>query len=192
MSSSINELSSGATLSAYTFDSPFNAVAHAISLRSDAANVAYDQVSEYEAYLSTWLLESCSDTESLVDDLLQDIAGKFFVVVAQDKTTGRWAWRDEQHSEPLKPQFDNTQALSEGWGIFSLNRDDEPFQLQRDDEEDVFEDDDEAWAFVFQKADEGSTYHIEAMDFLKQYAPKEHEAIVQKYAPKSRPPQPQP
>jgi hypothetical protein len=50
-------------------------------------------------------------------------------------------------------QFDNTQANSEGWGIFDCDGSSNgPWQLQKCDELGIFEFDSDAWLFVYNKA----------------------------------------
>lgn len=76
------------------------------------------------------------------------------------------------------PEFDNSQAEKEGWGIFVLSPGDTSFQLQKCDDTSVFEDDADAWEFVVCKAEGGSAYHRAALEFLKTYSPAEYQAIV--------------
>lgn len=84
-------------------------------------------------------------------------------------------------------EFDNTQAFTEGWGIFEIHGDtDQSFvdtygtwSLDRLGEDNtcgpvVFgEDADQAWRHVVTRALEGSAYHIEAIRFLREHNPKE-------------------
>lgn len=73
-----------------------------------------------------------------------------------------------------QPEFDNTKADGEGWGVFDCDGSDNgPWQIQRDDEAEVFEDDDEAWLHVLRRAKAGSAYHQAALDFVKEHNPIE-------------------
>lgn len=58
-------------------------------------------------------------------------------------------------------EFDNTQAMKEGWALFEV---DGRYQLQRDDEADVFASDADAHIHVALQAHNGSAYHREAME----------------------------
>lgn len=76
--------------------------------------------------------------------------------------------------------FDNTQANTEGWGIFSMHppfHADEPFQLEAvmnpEIGPEVFDDDNSAWAYVRARAAEGSSYHQSALDYIKEHSPRE-------------------
>jgi len=78
------------------------------------------------------------------------------------------------------PDFDNTQAQSEGWGIFETDGSSSgPYQLQRMDDEEVFEDDDAAARFVQQRASYGHHYHASALEFLREHNPIEYAAITE-------------
>ena len=80
------------------------------------------------------------------------------------------------------------QAYAEGWNIFeasgsSLNEDGEmPYQLQRDDEAAIFEDDTTAWHHVYNRANEGSELHRQALAFLQEFSTPEYEAIIKECA----------
>jgi hypothetical protein len=74
----------------------------------------------------------------------------------------------------IPPEFDNSQAQQEGWGIFScIGSDNGEFQLCRLDEEAIFPDDQKAWLFVISKAAEGSIYHRSALDYIREHNPIE-------------------
>lgn len=83
----------------------------------------------------------------------------------------------------MMADFDNTQAMREGWCISDCGSyhdtlgNPRPYQLQRLDELEVFDGDQEAWAFVKQKANEGSEYHKSALNFLCAHAPHEYAQI---------------
>lgn len=67
---------------------------------------------------------------------------------------------------PLTPaliQFDNGQAVREGWDVFETNRPGAPLEIQRNDEDSSFDDDGEALTFVFNSAFDGSDYHKVAL-----------------------------
>lgn len=78
----------------------------------------------------------------------------------------------------LIERFDETQARSEGWAIFSASGG--RHQLQRLDEEAIFPNDDQAWEFVVRRALAGSEYHLEALQALKECEPIEF-GFIQKY-----------
>lgn len=69
-------------------------------------------------------------------------------------------------------EWDNTQAETEGWSIFSANTGPE-FQIQRDDEMAIFAEDKDAWSHVIGQANTGSDYHQRAIHFLHRNAPDE-------------------
>lgn len=67
---------------------------------------------------------------------------------------------------PLTPaliQFDNGQAVREGWDVFETTPTGAPLQIQRNDESTSFDSDAEALAFVFNSAFDGSDYHKTAL-----------------------------
>lgn len=79
-------------------------------------------------------------------------------------------------------QTDNEQAFSEGWGIFSSRGSSHgDWTLQRLDEAATFPDDPTAWAFVRDRAREGSAYHRRAVAFLKEVNPPEHARVTYPY-----------
>jgi len=87
---------------------------------------------------------------------------------------------DRAQTNPVPHEFDNDQALSEGWGIFYLDppfHDDEPFQLEAvanpEIGPEVFDDDDDAWRHVKARAADGSAYHQAALDYIKEFSPRE-------------------
>ncbi|MDK9789823.1 hypothetical protein [Vibrio sp. D431a] len=67
-------------------------------------------------------------------------------------------------------------AYREGWGIFQ-NENGE-FELQIEQEANKLETDFDAWLLLTLKVIEGSPFHIEVMNQLKQHAPKEHSQWV--------------
>lgn len=69
-------------------------------------------------------------------------------------------FRDD--NKPEEP-WDEAQALLEGWSMFEV---DGRWQLQRDDEAKKFESDAEAIIFVASKANEGSDYHMRAIEMI--------------------------
>ncbi|KUL94303.1 hypothetical protein DK26_14900 [Bosea sp. WAO] len=72
------------------------------------------------------------------------------------------------------PEFDNTQADAEGWGIYECDGSSNgPYQICRDDEAAVFASDDAAWRHVIDGATAGSAYHIRAMDYIREHNPAE-------------------
>lgn len=80
----------------------------------------------------------------------------------------------------MTDDFDDTQAISEGWGLFWLDppiHEDEPLQLEAvaNDEigPEVFDDDEEAVAFVVAQAEAGSEYHLAALSYLAAHSPRE-------------------
>lgn len=78
-----------------------------------------------------------------------------------------------------QPDFDNTQAADEGWGVFECDGSDNgPWQIQRDDEAELFEDDDAVWLHVLQRAKAGSDYHQAALGFVKEHNPIEASNIA--------------
>lgn len=91
----------------------------------------------------------------------------------------------------MSAEFDNTQAFTEGWGIFETHEDTDAsfvekygtWSLDRLGEDNncgpvVFgEDCDEVWRFVVEKANTGSEYHRRAINFLREHNPKEIEFI---------------
>ena len=76
-------------------------------------------------------------------------------------------------------EFNNAQAMQEGWAIFDCNGDGGRWQLQRIDEDEKFPSDDEAWTFVTDKARSGSAYHRCAIEYLRDHNPGEY-ALIQK------------
>lgn len=64
-------------------------------------------------------------------------------------------------------EFDNKQALAEGWAVSEVGAKGDMFRLERDDEAAVFLTDQDAWTFVVNKATGGSRYHIAALKFLQ-------------------------
>jgi hypothetical protein len=75
---------------------------------------------------------------------------------------------------PRIPEFDNSQAVKEGWSIFTCDGSDNgPYQLQCCDDDDVFEKDVQAWQYVVQCAKGGSEYHKKALDYLREHNPAE-------------------
>lgn len=72
---------------------------------------------------------------------------------------------DEMFRDADKPQepWDEAQALLEGWSLFDV---DGRWQLQRVDEDKKFESDAEAIIFVASKANEGSEYHMRAIEMI--------------------------
>lgn len=76
--------------------------------------------------------------------------------------------------------FDDTQALQEGWLIADV--DDAPigmrWQLQKADQSDIFLNDFGAWQFVCHRAQAGSEYHKNALEFIKNRSPKEYSMIA--------------
>jgi hypothetical protein len=79
---------------------------------------------------------------------------------------------EEQHvlSAPQPPEFDNSQAIDEGWSIFKCyGSDNGPYQLQCCDDDDVFTKDEQAWRFVVDQARMGSEYHKKALQYLRDY-----------------------
>ncbi|MFN3623980.1 MAG: hypothetical protein ACK4TP_07950 [Hyphomicrobium sp.] len=93
-----------------------------------------------------------------------------------------------------EPNFDNTQAFDEGWGIFDCDGSENgPWQIQRIDNpedmeppppyaEPVFLLDDHAWDFVRREAAKGSAYHKAALDFICEHNPQEYNLIMQRAA----------
>lgn len=76
------------------------------------------------------------------------------------------------------PQFDNTQADTEGWAIFECSGSQNgTFQICKCDDQDTFEDDEKAWAHVVGKAREGSEYHRNALIYIRQHNPIEFHSI---------------
>lgn len=85
------------------------------------------------------------------------------------------------------PTFDNTQAFTEGWGLFEMPDDAEAgflanygkWSLDRLAEGNTVgpvkfgEAASEAWRFVVEKALGGSAYHQGAIQFLRAHGPKE-------------------
>lgn len=71
---------------------------------------------------------------------------------------------------PSPEPFDSAQAISEGWMIIQSANRHQPWQLQRVDHARAFNSDVEAWCFVFDRADQGSVYHQQALSFLTQQA----------------------
>lgn len=85
-------------------------------------------------------------------------------------------------------QFD---AQAEGWDIFeasgsiSNENGDREFQLQALDDSDVFTGetrDVDAWRHVYTQAQAGSPLHQQALAFLREHSPAEHEAILKEVA----------
>ncbi len=70
--------------------------------------------------------------------------------------------------------WDNTQAHSEGWGLFDAER---SLQLQRLDEAEVFVGDEGAWRLVLQRASYGSAYHCGALDILRIHSNTEFQRV---------------
>lgn len=78
-----------------------------------------------------------------------------------------------------QPEFSNTQAHKEGWGIFHTpGFKDGDWQLQKLDEANVFEDDAAAWEFVYGKFRERSPYHRMALQWLRIANPAEFLKLV--------------
>lgn len=76
--------------------------------------------------------------------------------------------------------FDNTQALTEGWGIFECNSE-TPFQLQRFDEDEPqrFAQDHDAWKHVLKQACVfDSVYHRNALLFLADHSSDEFRLVM--------------
>lgn len=82
-----------------------------------------------------------------------------------------WICEDgSQHTDVVEvPTFDNTQALTEGWGVFFTTGTDDcgDYRIERWDEADEFPDDSSAWIHVFREAFWGSLYHREALTFIR-------------------------
>lgn len=72
---------------------------------------------------------------------------------------------DEMFRDDDKPDepWDEAQAILEGWNLFDVEG---RWQLQRDDEAKKFESDAEAIIFVAGKANEGSDYHMRAIELI--------------------------
>lgn len=85
-----------------------------------------------------------------------------------------------------KPVFDNREAAGEGWSIFDNGGGEAgPWTLSRIDTMDdpdlpdaLFDSDEAAWAFVRERADGGSAYHLGALRFLEEHNPIEYAAIM--------------
>lgn len=74
----------------------------------------------------------------------------------------------------IPPEFDNSQAGEEGWGIFNCDGSyTGEFKLCRLDEEEIFADDEQAWCFVVEKVAAGSAYHRAALDYIREHNPIE-------------------
>lgn len=74
--------------------------------------------------------------------------------------------------------FDNTQALDEGWGIFDcFGSDNGDWQIQKVDEWDAFASDDDVWRYVLQQASYGCAYYSAALDFIRVHSPVEWQSI---------------
>lgn len=76
--------------------------------------------------------------------------------------------------------FDNTVAMSEGWAVFrTLGTDDTgDYRIERVDEMARFFNDEAAWRHVAQRATEGSTYHTDALRFIRLNNADEWERIA--------------
>lgn len=119
--------------------------------RCGSSNVRSDASAEWDARAQEWVLDgtldemhckgACADATSCVAIDPQD-----FVPVATHP-------RD----------FDNTEALSEGWMLIQDGSG--GFVIERDDEECQFGDDDEAIEYVADMANDGSAYHLTALMF---------------------------
>jgi hypothetical protein len=84
--------------------------------------------------------------------------------------------------KPQPPEFDNSQAINEGWSIFTCYcTDNGPYQLQCCDDDDVFVSDEKAWKFVVDQANAGSEYHKSALAYLREHNPMEIQAIERLY-----------
>jgi hypothetical protein len=80
------------------------------------------------------------------------------------------------------PEFDNSQAINEGWSIFTCyGSENGRYQLQCCDDDDVFVADAQAWKFVVEQAQVGSEYHKAALQYLRDYNPMEIQAIERLY-----------
>lgn len=80
--------------------------------------------------------------------------------------------------KPRIPEFDNSQAVTQGWSIFECTGSDNgPYQLQCCDDDDVFLDDAAAWGYVVKCARGGSEYHKQALAYLRDHNPMEIKAI---------------
>lgn len=79
------------------------------------------------------------------------------------------------------------QASAEGWSIFEAsgslqNRDGRsPYQLQRNDEAAIFPDDQMVWHWVISQAEQGSEFHLAALQYLSQESPGEIDEIAQTF-----------
>lgn len=65
-------------------------------------------------------------------------------------------------------EFNSTQAIAEGWMIVRAANRHRAWQLQRVDDIATFRTDVDAWCFVFDRAEQGSEYHQNAIAFLAQ------------------------
>lgn len=70
------------------------------------------------------------------------------------------------------------QANAEGWNIFdSHGSENGPWQIQRDDDMGQFPNDDAVWTYVWQRAQQGSVMHQEALEIIKEHNPQEYQSI---------------
>lgn len=74
--------------------------------------------------------------------------------------------------------FDNTQAMEEGWCISEVGST-EPFRLEKLDEANKFDSDDQAHLFVVVMSFVGSSYHRSALQFLYDHSRPEYDRIAQ-------------
>lgn len=77
--------------------------------------------------------------------------------------------------------FDETQALNEGWAIFWVTGTSQPgdYQIQYDHEARLLKTDDDAWTLVLRRAGlEKSEYHLAALYFLAVHSPEEYIRIL--------------
>lgn len=76
-------------------------------------------------------------------------------------------------------EFDNTQAIHEGWSIFECDGSDNGhWQLMKLDCTNQFMTDIDAWRHVVECADLGSVYHKQALSFLTAHNPTEYFCIM--------------
>lgn len=93
----------------------------------------------------------------------------------------------------MTPEFDNTQAASEGWAIFECSGSSNgPWQICRDDSPDDpkvtrLESDDAAWKLVWDRALAGSDYHKAALAYVLEHNPLEYACIARCNAPEGSP-----
>lgn len=77
------------------------------------------------------------------------------------------------------PEFDNTQAETEGWFVSEVGAPGDMFRLEKDDEAAKFKTDQDAWEHVIRKAIDGSIYHISALKFMELNGEADFELIEQ-------------